>query len=304
MGDETSALADRQSIAALLARHSIAIDNADADALRATYSDDGAVAYGFFTGPAATFSGLVTAPKRGQPRSLHRTSNIWLKLAGDTALSESCVVACNTAQAEGQVTRRIVGGRYLDRLVRTAAGWRIAHRTYVLDWNLNHADRPLPPLTAGPAATPLRASAPQAGDLADRAALRDLGHAWCRAMDRSDAALLAATGLDAAFDPAVTRSLHAVSDERFAIAGERATGTCRLLVLETRGGEERVAMMDCTDRFTRTPQGWRFAGRDTVPRSDYRGPSTEQFGRGIYEKLTLHGRRDRDDPVYAFWGAG
>ena len=35
---------------------------------------------------------------------------------------------------------------------------------------------------------------------------------------RFDAGLLASTGLPALFDPAVTRSLHAVSGERFAIA--------------------------------------------------------------------------------------
>lgn len=304
MGLETSALADRQAIAALLARHSIAIDNADADALRATYSAGGAVAYGFFTGPAATFADLVTAPKRGQPRSLHRTSNIQVRLAGDTALSESYVVACNTGQVDGRVMRRIVGGRYLDRLVRSADGWRIAHRTYVLDWNLNHADRPLPPLAAAPAPAAVRVAPPRHGELADRQALRDLCMAWCRAMDRADGELLAATGLDGGFDATVERSLHALSDERFAISGDDAAGACRLLLLESRAGEERVAVVDCSDRFARTARGWRFVQRDMTVRSDYRGASSAQFGRGIYEKLTLQGRRDRHDPLYAFWSGG
>ena len=31
----------------------------------------------------------------------------------------------------------VVGGRYLDRLERRGGEWRIAWRTYVMDWNRN-----------------------------------------------------------------------------------------------------------------------------------------------------------------------
>ena len=33
----------------------------------------------------------------------------------------------------------VVGGRYLDRFERRDGQWKIAHRLYVMDWNINGA---------------------------------------------------------------------------------------------------------------------------------------------------------------------
>ena len=71
----------------------------------------------------APFRGIVGSPSLG----------------GDGTLALPIIVALVAYavlhMAINRALRMVVGGRYLDRLVRTADGWRIAHRRYVMDWN-------------------------------------------------------------------------------------------------------------------------------------------------------------------------
>ena len=218
-------LADHQAIANTLALHSRGVDRADYALLRSAYADDAAVAYGFFEGDADTFCRILAGAQAAGAVTLHRTSNMWIRLEGDAARSESYVVVY-TEGAEGEApVQRLIGGRYLDRHVRTATGWRLAHRTYVLDWNINRPstvawpDSPADPArlaprgghgradpartllalwTAGAARAPSHSQgAPMASDDLERSldaalsrqAIHDLVMAYCRAVDRGDEAL-------------------------------------------------------------------------------------------------------------------
>lgn len=124
-----------------LAVHSQGVDRADAALLASAYHEDAEVDYGFFKGPASEFAPILSGAQLQGPVTLHRSSPPWVRLAGDQALSETYVLACAEAEEEGQSVQRLIGGRYLDRLSRRQGEWRLDHRRYVLDWNINRPGR-------------------------------------------------------------------------------------------------------------------------------------------------------------------
>ena len=206
-----------------LARHSQGVDRADANLLASAYFDDAAVNYGFFAGPAATLVAILAGAQKAALPTLHRTCNSDIRLAGDRAVSESLVIAHAEEPAEsGPNLRRMVFGRYLDRHERRGGEWRLVHRTYVLDSNINRHDAglrsdPLPgdahfvPQGGKGAADPARAlmtqycaaarhlqkARPMETDAAaldaalSREEIRRLIYGYCRAADRADADLMA-----------------------------------------------------------------------------------------------------------------
>lgn len=201
-----------------LARHSRGVDRADAALIASAYHPDATVDYGFFTGDAATLATILASAMAEAPPTLHRTAPPMIRLDGDRAVSEAYVVAY--AQEPGK--QRLIFGRYLDRLERRDGAWRIVHRRYVMDGNINRADASLP---AAPSPTPnhfvptgakgsadpalallahhhasslaFQGAAPMSPDAAaldqalSRLAIHDLVMTYCRGVDRGDAALLA-----------------------------------------------------------------------------------------------------------------
>lgn len=201
-------LEDLTAIRNTLARHSQGVDRADRELLRSAYATDGTVAYGFFTGQAVAFATILAQAQAAGATTMHRTSNRWIRFDGDTAVSESYITAY-TETPDGP-TQRLIGGRYLDRLTREADDWRIAHRQYVLDWNMNWpstsaggatgahgADDPgrqiLNRLIAEPARPaqepPMTDLALRLDRLASREDIHNLAMAYCRATDRGDEGL-------------------------------------------------------------------------------------------------------------------
>ena len=211
--DRTEDLAARAAIATTLARHSRGVDRNELDTLLSAYHPDADVAYGGFNGRAADFARFLTDAMAGGPVTLHRTSNMFIRVDGDRARSESYVIAyVRTPEGDGWV-QRLIGGRYLDRHEKRDGEWRIAHRTYVLDWNANVPSREV----AAMGSTGLRGAqceddpahrlfadfrsqaaqegeAMTAGSIEDaitKQALHDLVATYARGVDRADEALLA-----------------------------------------------------------------------------------------------------------------
>jgi len=206
----------RHGIGNALATHSRGVDRADVNLLASSYHPDATVDYGFFAGSASTFAAILAEAQKASAPTLHRTGNIWIKVDGARAISESYVIA----YVEDADTQRLVFGRYLDRLAARDGEWRLTHRTYVLEGNTN---RPTSVIRADPqvnflhfvpqgakgAADPGRAllalsqaSIPGATPMTvqpdalaldaalSRAAIHDLSMAYARGVDRADAALL------------------------------------------------------------------------------------------------------------------
>ena len=214
-------LAARHGILNALALHSRGVDRGDAALLGSAYHPGATVDYGFFAGPAETLVAILGDAQKAAPPSTHRTSNSWIKVSGNEAISESYVIA----HVEDAETQRMVLGRYLDTLARRGGEWRITHRQYVIEGNTNRTgtaargDGSLDlahyvPQGGKQAADPGRAllafhaaeiaanatgsqtmSHPSETALADalaRAEIHDLCMAYARGVDRADRALLAA----------------------------------------------------------------------------------------------------------------
>jgi len=127
----------RQAIANALAVHSRGVDRADENLLGSAYHEHATVDYGFFAGPARELVTVLAASQKAQPVTLHRTSNPWIVVDGDSARSESYVLAYVETLDGNEAMQRLVGGRYLDRHALRDDIWRLTHRTYVMDFNVN-----------------------------------------------------------------------------------------------------------------------------------------------------------------------
>ena len=216
-------LAHKQAIANTLASHSRGIDRADHTLLSSAYHPGATVDYGFFVGPAAELATILAAAQKAQPVTLHRTSNMWIRLEGETARSESYVMAYMETRDPGGATQRLIGGRYLDRHERRAGEWRLVHRTYVMDWNTNRPSAGVsfdPPLNfvdmtsrgghgpsdpgntmhafavaqfkrSGERPMTDKISDAQIDAILSKQSLHELSMAYARAADRADAALMA-----------------------------------------------------------------------------------------------------------------
>lgn len=66
--------------------------------------------------------------------SQHLVGNHEVAIDGDNATHRCYLQAQHVRAAAVGGPNYLVGGRYEDRLVRTAAGWRIAHRTLTVMW--------------------------------------------------------------------------------------------------------------------------------------------------------------------------
>lgn len=129
------AIADRQEITTLLHRYARGVDRCDAATLLSVWADGATANYGSGWTDAVEWSRGVLERLAAMTRTMHALSNIIIDLDGDEARAETYCQAYHLLPGEDGPHRMIVGGRYLDRLVRTAAGWRIQKRTYVMDWN-------------------------------------------------------------------------------------------------------------------------------------------------------------------------
>jgi hypothetical protein len=95
----------RTQIAQRLAQHARGIDRADEALLRESYHVDGTVDYGSLQGTAAEFASAIAVMHVGAPMSSHRTSNVWIKVHRDSAVSESYVMAWVTCQPMESLSR-------------------------------------------------------------------------------------------------------------------------------------------------------------------------------------------------------
>lgn len=136
-------VADRIAIEEVLARYCRGIDRCDAEELRRVFSDDAMIDYGDGAQPREeTIAGLMTGLS-AMRLTHHNIGNVICEIEGDAARAETYCVAYHilpNGEAVGDSgdpaeIEMVVGGRYLDTLVKRAGQWRIAERLYVMDWN-------------------------------------------------------------------------------------------------------------------------------------------------------------------------
>lgn len=125
-----SDLLDERDIAAVCIRYATAIHDRDWVRLRSCFLAD---AVGLYhpdrplDGMAAIEEAIRTAVAP-LTRTQHLVTNVEVDLAGDAATSRCCLHAQHVRAGVPGGERFVIAGRYSDRFVRTAEGWRIRER--------------------------------------------------------------------------------------------------------------------------------------------------------------------------------
>lgn len=122
--------ADKADIAEVLVRYATGIDRRDWALFRTCWTDDVVADYvGVDRWESAdAITAFMEASHADMGHTMHRLSNLAITVDGDTATARAYVDAVLMAP-DGQSGLNPVGF-YDDELVRTAAGWRIARRTF------------------------------------------------------------------------------------------------------------------------------------------------------------------------------
>lgn len=135
-------ISDRLEIDALLSRYARAIDTLDWALLDTVFTADATVDYtstGGIRGSYPEIREWLASVLPNFAMRQHFVTNREIVIDGDTATSRALLFnPMGTRNAAGGLDLFSVGGCYVDRLVRTPAGWRIAERREEHGW----MDRP------------------------------------------------------------------------------------------------------------------------------------------------------------------
>lgn len=124
-------ISDRLEIQDLLARYSHAIDRRDWDRLDQVFTPDAHIDYtamGGAIGPYPEIKQYLANALANFKGFQHLIATTELKLHGDTAEARTICHNPMILEIDGQDWPFFCGLWYLDRLVRTPEGWRIAER--------------------------------------------------------------------------------------------------------------------------------------------------------------------------------
>lgn len=130
-----SAADDRAAITELTVGYCWAIDSHDWQALRNVFAPGATAELGNGTehGVEAIIE-RISGVLSGIDSSQHIVANHQITLDGDRAACRCYLHAQHVRKAAVRGRNYVVAGRYEDDLVRTAEGWRIAHRRLVVMW--------------------------------------------------------------------------------------------------------------------------------------------------------------------------
>jgi ketosteroid isomerase-like protein len=134
--DVLANLLDERDIVALAFRYCRALDTKDWPALANVFLPDATADLSSgaeLVGIEAIVTRIRTALQHLDD-SQHLVGNHEVTVDGDLATHRCYLQAQHIRRAATGGPNYLVGGRYEDRLVRTAAGWRIAHRTLTVMW--------------------------------------------------------------------------------------------------------------------------------------------------------------------------
>jgi uncharacterized protein (TIGR02246 family) len=128
-------LIDRARIRELTARYNRCFDDGDPDGFAATFTEDGVMEVeGTFRVQGR--DGLAEMVRHTAYGVVHVTVDATVEVDGDRAVQDVKLLVLarpGPDAAAGAKSKLTNSGRYHDELVRTADGWRFAHRTAVLD---------------------------------------------------------------------------------------------------------------------------------------------------------------------------
>lgn len=125
-------LADEAELRALSATYTRGLDRHDRDLVRSVFADDATTHYGSFRGGPDEMADMAMKALSAYAATQHFLGQINLGIHGDEATGEVYFQAFHQHATDD--FDRFICGRYIDRYRRTPEGWRMTHRTEVVDW--------------------------------------------------------------------------------------------------------------------------------------------------------------------------
>lgn len=132
MPDSLQRLVDEADLRALSATYTRGLDRHNEHLVRSVFADDATTHYGSFTGGPDEMAAMAMKALSAYSATQHFLGQINLSIDGDNATGEVYFQAFHQHATEG--FDRFICGRYIDRYRRTIDGWRMTHRTEVVDW--------------------------------------------------------------------------------------------------------------------------------------------------------------------------
>jgi 3-phenylpropionate/cinnamic acid dioxygenase small subunit len=129
----------RQAIIDLTIAYCWAIDSHEWDTLRSIFVPEATALLGDERDGIESIIARVSSALTPLDASQHIVSNHQVAINGDSATSRCYFQAQHVRRAAEGSPNYIVAGRYQDRLVRTAHGWRILRRDLLVDWTEGNA---------------------------------------------------------------------------------------------------------------------------------------------------------------------
>jgi 3-phenylpropionate/cinnamic acid dioxygenase small subunit len=124
-------VADRIEIDDLLTRYATALDAKDWDLFATCFTPQAFIDYtgaGGIKGSLPEVREWLAQVMAGFPMTQHLVTNRAVQISGDTATCRSCLFNPMGVKDGDGLAVFLEGGYYRDKLVRTAAGWRIVER--------------------------------------------------------------------------------------------------------------------------------------------------------------------------------
>lgn len=130
-------LLDRTEITDLLNRYATALDDRDWKRLATCFTPDAVALYGPVLGRHEGFDAiekLCRGALEPLDSSHHMITNVEVEIEGDKARTRCYLHAQHTKAGTEGGDNFVIGGAYLDELLRTADGWRIRQRELRMIW--------------------------------------------------------------------------------------------------------------------------------------------------------------------------
>ncbi|MEU1548361.1 nuclear transport factor 2 family protein [Nocardia sp. NPDC005745] len=133
--EQVQRLIDRQEIHDVIIAFARSVDRLDRDLYETTYHRDALDDHGVFVGGRADFYDWMEPVLREQRHSTqHFMGNHTVEIDGDTAHAETYFITSSMTKQGKPFS--MVGGRYIDQLVREDGRWSVLKRVLLTDWQL------------------------------------------------------------------------------------------------------------------------------------------------------------------------
>lgn len=127
---------DHHDIRQILIRYCRGIDRLDKNLISSVYHANAKDNHGSFQGDGAAFTiHVVDALREHTEATTHTLGQSSISVTGNSASSETYVLASHRREADGQTYIDVFAGRYVDKLERQEGRWGIVERVVVWDWS-------------------------------------------------------------------------------------------------------------------------------------------------------------------------